>query len=244
VKVKTLRAKHLKEIKARRLAGVIARRRDPLRRRRAVDIEVVLAALRRGWTTAEVALAAGVSHQSVTDRIARYEKRFEPVERVNGQFTQCNTGQRQPWRCAYCNKLQWSAPSRVQQFCSLNCSTLAPHEQSFTGQTIERAIGMRRDSETWAAVARALRTSQQRIQRCIWKYLALRDELTLANVKVIWQQTSDTRPSWKWLERNTGIICTENGPKFDQPSHTGCTAFGHVLRRPDIKPAIEDEVMA
>jgi hypothetical protein len=83
-----------------------------------------------------------------------------------------------------------------------------------TDQQVEDAIFMRREGSTWAHIAKITGRPQQTIQQRIWKYLYVTGQLNRGVIHSIWIEGHSEQhapASWGWLERKTGIYCTENG---------------------------------
>lgn len=187
------------------------------------------AAKRRGWSLDRIALAAGVTDSRVGQRINRYEAKHGkiPYARQPG-----HCGPRYPWKCSYCGKVHWTSESRATsspyttRYCNQICAQLG--RSKITKAILEEAITMRWQGRPWFSVARKFQFTLQGIQSALWKYLYVSDSLNMEIVRSIW---ADGR--WTWLERTTGLVCTEFGARVDKPRYAGDrrNAWGEVVVR-------------
>lgn len=200
----------------------------------ATHITVLVAAFKRGWTLEQIGFAAGVSRQAVEQRLARFERKHGPIERLR-QANRMNNVPTQPWKCAGCGKLQWSPLSRIstagdQMVCSFRC--LMEATRDISDEMIERAIDQRWAGRTWTSIAAELGYCIQAVQTRIWKHLYLIGMLNRETVESIWQD-SGHHYAWNWLERNTGLICTETGVRIERSVYRDASAWGvKAVREP------------
>jgi hypothetical protein len=170
----------------------------------AIELATVLAARRRGWTTHMIANASGVTHQAVSLRLMVYDdpelrsKKFRSNTRGNGKTA---------LTCAACGKTVWAGYHRNEKYCSWECS--AANQREIFDEQVLKAIDLRRNANSWTYVSKVMGYSAQGIQRRIWYYLHENGLLTYTVVWGIWT-TPGARwrkrtPSWKWLERKTGL---------------------------------------
>jgi hypothetical protein len=112
---------------------------------RAIAIETIVAAARRGLSAAEIARAAGVTRSAVSARLLRYEKKFGRIEKQRRFRHQVQY----EWSCAHCGVVQWRTDTATK-FCSTKCR--AEHCRELADEAIERAIAWRRQGQKWAAI--------------------------------------------------------------------------------------------
>jgi hypothetical protein len=196
-----------------RQAGYQRYRADP-RRARPTPINVIISAWRRGWSHNQIAFACGLSNQRINQLITRYEARHGPVPRAERPTS--SQAVKFPWRCAHCNALEWSARVRLKHwerhFCSWSCSSA--FQRGITDQQVEGAIFLRWQGSSWSHIAKVVGCPHQSIQTRIWKYLYVTGQLNRSVVESIWvgeRPDHQCRVGWGWLERNTGLYCTEHG---------------------------------
>jgi len=197
------------------------------------NIEVVIAAWVRGWSQHQIALAAGVTHQRIQQRIEKFENKYGKIERRGTSKHNISVSSRS-WRCAHCDKLTWSPLGRftkagLEMFCCIRC--LVDHKRVITDTMIERAIDMRWAGKSWITVAAEIGYCQQTIQSRIWKHLYQIGMLTLDVVESIWKPHGQRHFAWNWLERHTGIICTETGARLDHPIYRPGSPWGSRIVR-------------
>jgi hypothetical protein len=215
--------------KQRRLDGLAIAKADP-RRTRPVTIEVLIAAWRRGWNSEQIRFAAGVSHQTVVARIRAYEKRYGTVPHIERPIA---WAVKFPWRCAYCDKLEWSSRVRLKMgdlhFCNMRCN--AAFRRLISDAQVEQAINLRRVGNSWSNISAIIGHPIQCIQSRIWKYLYVTNRLNRSVVEAIWVagHVGQGRPaSWRWLELNTGLYCTENGTELGERYRSRRGKSGHA----------------
>ena len=174
---------------------------------RRLDDTVIVAAIKRGWSAKMIAIAGGVSHQAVFQRV----EKIESVEGIAYKRHNMRANDRRKkfiesgYICEYC-----AMPFRVRgihkryrdtrSFCSQICFNLSV-KRIFAAE-VESAIAMRLDGVTWTGIAKILGITAQGIQRAIFYYLRNKGELTAERLHPIWF-SNDGRcgppPSWKWL---------------------------------------------
>jgi hypothetical protein len=219
-----------KNHKEARQQGMARQRSRP---QRTVDIKVLVAAWARGWSLEQIAFAASVSHQRVSQRIIRYEDQHGPIER--DRRLGWSWGVKVCWRCRHCATGYWSITSDLRRddgdmFCSMRCQV--EHTRTITDEIIERAIDLRWAGKSWTSIAIELDHPQQSIQARIWKYLYLIGMLDRQTAESIWRTKIDgKRAAWNWLERGTGLICTEDGARLADKTYRHGHAWGQSLKR-------------
>lgn len=148
-----------------------------------------------------IAAAAGVSKQAISTRLSRGGAPDIPKR------TRRPSASKTAFRCQECGKIIWHGLDfNKEKFCSTRCSGEARREIS--DDLILQAIELRKSNNSWAFVSKSLRFTPQGLQRRIWLYLHRNGLLTRAAVIGIWAPGArwrDRLPSWKWLERTTGI---------------------------------------
>ena len=204
------------------------------KRQVAVELSCIVAARARGWSITQIAFAAGVTRQAIQHRLWKYERRQGSISVVRERSSAKRRSGRQTspkaaWRCLHCRKPQWRSTTNTNLFCSVRCRGL--FERGISDSDIDRIITLRRtDHLTWTAITRKLGCKHyQWLQTRIWIALYERDALTRSTVDAIWTTPSlaNGRPwAWNWLERATGIACTEKGARRMPAS------FRHPSRRP------------
>jgi hypothetical protein len=191
-----------------------------------IDIAVIVAAWARGWTLDQIGFAAGVSRERVRQRLEVYENKHGPVMRFR-RPSNINSPSR-AWQCPGCGQTFWAdlqslqrAERRGEQHtCSIKCYVTLYRRVS--KEMIERAIDMRWAGRPWGAIVAELGFTQQAIQTRIWGYLYEIGMLNTETVESIWDpQRGGHHHAWNWLERGTGLICTENGARLSAPMY-GC----------------------
>lgn len=178
--------------------GKKARWRRPHNGRSAVSLNVILAAKRRGWTNEQIALACGISHQAISDRLVRrnIKLRVKTHRHHDGRIF---------WKCRVCGKGHWSNPNEVQQFCSHKCN--GEFVRVLSDEAISKAIELRYNGNSWQAISRIFNRPFQTIQRAIWLLLHKRGKLTINIVHGIWRPVNAdwrSHASWHWLENRSG----------------------------------------
>ena len=171
---------------------------------------VIVAAARRGWTTAQIAFAAGVSYQAITQRLLKYEQKHGKIILVKPP-KQKRYGVKVSWCCAQCGKASWSSGARPDRiYCSDECWEAAI--RLITDEMAETAIRLRLDGETWSLISNQIGFPIQSVQLRIWKYLFEQGRLTRATVDPVWfSKDGWHRAGYAWLEKNTGLIPLEGG---------------------------------
>ena len=171
---------------------------------------VIVAAARRGWTTAQIAFAAGVSCAAIALRLRKYEQKHGKIILVKPSKQKRHVV-KVSWCCAQCGKASWSSgsqPNRV--YCSDECYETAI--RSITDEMAETAIHLRLDGETWSLISNQMGFHIQSIQARIWKYLFEQGRLTRATVDPVWFPKGGWHHAgYAWLEKNTGLIPLESG---------------------------------
>lgn len=199
-----------KDIEIARRHRKEGRERQRNRLQRFTCIEVIVAAARRGWSSELIGLAAGVSHQAVRQRLDRYEAQHGKITSERRKTKRCAHNPKHAILCATCGKPIWSGRTRQEfVYCSGVCQEEAVRQ--ITDDMIETTILLRWSDESWKLVSQQIGFPMQSIQIRIWKYLFDNNMLDSKTVESIWCRGGWHREGYKWLERNTGLIPTENG---------------------------------
>lgn len=175
----------------------------------ALDNSVVIAAVKRGWPLTKIATAAGVSHQAIQQRLRRVYPEYNTYQVGR---TYAKRVPRHYRNCLQCRKEYH--PYKLKDnlfFCSQECSSLFSRE--INDSTTTKAINLRLHGNTWKRIGGLLGFTPQGLQRRIWHYLTINDQLNLETVQSIWGAclVDDRPPKWNWLEKSTGIFCTRFG---------------------------------
>jgi hypothetical protein len=199
-------------------------------------ISVVIAAWVRGWTLEQIAFASGSSHQSIKDRILKYERKHgKQLREYKPSYPARGRVGKTLWRCSQCGKSKWALSSKSEAFCSTKCRS--DFFRVVSDESIKRAIDMRWAGHSWTSVSFAVSHEIQVIQTRIWKYLYQRGALDMEAVISIWRP-DDRYASWRWIELTTGLIPTETNPrivKLGYPSRKG-SAWGKRIVRGGTTP--------
>lgn len=164
----------------------------------------IVAARKRGWTVHMIAAAANVSKQAIQQRLktcadsSLLEKRFSKKDQSRGKTA---------LTCATCGKVIWQGHRDKEKFCSRRCSSTYRRKRS--EKEVLQTIEFRRGGHSWTSIEHKLGYSMQTLQRRIWHHLHRKGLLTRSVVWGIWAPGArwrDRSPSWKWLERRTGIL--------------------------------------
>lgn len=150
-----------------------------------------------------IAIASGRSHQAISKRL----KSCDP-ELLKPQFRKARGLGKTAMACASCGKVVWAGYHRADTYCSARCS--ADDRREISDSEIREAIELRRSGESWTNVQKIMKFTIQGLQSRIWHYLSEQGLLTRDVVYGIWAAPSarwrDRPPSWRWLERKTGLI--------------------------------------
>jgi hypothetical protein len=177
-----------------------------------ISLKTLITAYRRGWNQTQIAFAAGVSHQAVQQRILKYERKFGPVERGQEKI---RPHKKIFWSCDYCGK---SMLTKIKlEFCSKKCA--AARRREISDEKIKRSIALRGEGKSWRSVSRITGFPVQSIQKRIWIYLHLSGQLNDETASIIWNRPGrgyplGRPPSWRWLEKSTGIYSTKFGTRM------------------------------
>jgi len=191
-----------------------------------IDSRIMMAAFARGWSLEQIAFAAGCTRQNIQQRIARFEQQHGPIDRDGITTKRTNRGNLRSHKCPVCGTTWWGAPRinggrSVEHFCSMKCQIQS--RRTVSDEDIERAIDLRWAGKPWNSISRKLGHSQQALQNHIWKHLYKIGMLNTETVESIWMRGG--KYGWRWLERNTGLVCTESGAVLHK-NRRGGNAWG------------------
>ncbi len=193
---------------------------------RVLDRSVIEAAWRRGLSASQVALAAGISTQAVSDRWRRYGLDH------SGRKHRGKSKKRTQMVCAHCGVRLWLEegkvrpnnplcdPSRVKNiksYCSQVCNGLAKHKLS--KDQILYAITLRINNSAWKDVKEEIGEHTQTIQRDIWLFLFDSGFLTHDILYQIWKPSNSLHRRsfpWQWLVNSHGVSPDNSRRKFAQ----------------------------
>lgn len=168
-----------------------------------IDIEIIVAARRRGISLRVLASQLGCSPQAVSARVKNFERRSG--QKISIQALPPHRG-RVASICERCGRTKWwCAPHMVQRFCSRRCY----HDSSrrLSHEELLRAIEARQSGCTWTHVGKLFDMDVQPIQGRIYRYLRDAGLLTRSNLNRIWQPATHLfhrTPSWRWLAERYG----------------------------------------
>lgn len=208
---------------------------DP-RRAAPTSLRVIVAARRRGWTTEQIAFAAGVTDVAINLRLRKYETR-------QGAIIPHKPPKRTPRRikvstpCAYCGQpVGWRRVNETIAYCGALCQEAA--SRAITDAMVETAISQRLSGATWTLVRQLIGFPVQSIQARMWKYLFVHGALNRETVDQLWLRgTRGRRAGYAWLEKNTGLIPVEGGTRLGTKAHRkGAPAWRGFIRQPATDP--------
>ena len=173
---------------------------------RVLDRSVIEAAWSRGLSASQVALAAWISTQAVSDRWRRYGLVH------SGRKHRGKSKKRTQMVCAHCGVRLWleswkvrpnislcdlSRVKYIKSCCSQVCNGLAKHELS--KDQILYAITLRLNNSAWKDVKEDIGEHTQTIQRDIWYFLFNSGFLTHDILDQIWKPSNSLhRRSFPW----------------------------------------------
>jgi hypothetical protein len=168
---------------------------------------VFVVARRRGWSTAKIGLAIGISSQAVCQRLDRYQRYFGRIETERKSHFK---GKR-PLKvlvsrvCRFCGSEGWpsSLDKDKKYYCSAECFRAS---YQMDDSVPVQAMEMRQSGASWKHIAKISGFSYQSIQRKIWLHLAAHGMLTSKVIGHYWYPQGLRRHSpTTWLEELTGL---------------------------------------
>jgi hypothetical protein len=177
--------------------------------RQSTSIEVIIAAAKRGWNAKQIAIAAGVSFQTISERLRKYEERYGAIKPVVPGPKRIFRGRKHLWTCAGCGKSEWSFEKGVLVYCSAECQENCVRQ--ITDEMVDTAIQLRLSGASWKLIAGQIGFWIQTVQIRIWTYLYREGKLNRDVVDDLWMKGNHPNEGYSWLEKTTGLVPVDGG---------------------------------